>query len=206
MFSGVNEVAEATGATGADGSGSVATSGRGGGRGRPWAWRPWAGRRPQRARARSPRAGGWLRLGGRGRARVQWPRAAGGCGLGGCGLGGCGGLGLRVTAAASLRSRAGGVAERFGPQGPSATTGAPVRYVASKDCASRQLLRAGCDTSGAAAGQGRQHPDRRTARGNPRAVRVTSASEWIRSPCRRHRRARRGPSPSPASPRSRPRS
>src|SRR5690242_8233994 len=37
MFSGANEVAEATGAAGADGSGSAATSGRGGGRGRPWA-------------------------------------------------------------------------------------------------------------------------------------------------------------------------
>ena len=42
--------------------------------------------------------------------------------------------------------------------------------------------------------------------GNPRAVRVTSASEWIRSPCRRRRRARRGRGSSPASPRSRPRS
>jgi hypothetical protein len=44
----------------------------------------------------------------------------------------------------------------------------------------------------------------RTARGRPRAVRVTRLP-WIRSPCRRRRRAWRGPGSSPASPRSRPR-
>jgi len=66
--------------------------------------------------------------------------------------------------------------------------------------------RQGAPTSGQAGIRTGRHPDRRTARGNPRAVRVTSTSEWIRSPCRHRRRARRGRGSSPASPRSRPRS
>jgi hypothetical protein len=46
---------------------------------------------------------------------------------------------------------------------------------------------------------------KRTARGRPPGRSSDSASEWIRSPCRRrHRRGRREPGSSPASPRSRP--